>query len=146
MAAGKGLVVVAAGVAALLLLRGKKAKASEEPSGEPTEPPKGEVPVKPSGNAPFTVRSGDIAHRVAQYYTGDGKRFKELEPLNPQMGPLVTILKEVGEDGDLIPVSDYKNWQIGLKILLPAAWDPFSKPYPVPGKIVPTDPPVFPKA
>lgn len=86
-----------------------------------TTPPPLEPPI--GGTMPFVVRYGDRPYGLAKYYTGNGARFRELEPLNPQLGPMVTT-------GG---VSNYQNWQAGLVITLPAEWLPAAKPMPPTG-------------
>lgn len=81
-----------------------------------------ELEVAAKGGMPFQIRYGDIPFRLAQYYTGDGARFKELGPLNPQIGQLRTV------NG----VTNYENWRPGLQILIPSAWNPLAKPIPAP--------------
>lgn len=81
-----------------------------------------ELEVAAKGGMPFQIRYGDIPFRLAQYYTGDGVRFKELGPLNPQIGQLRTV------NG----VTNYENWRPGLNILIPSAWNPLAKPIPAP--------------
>ena len=71
----------------------------------------------------FTVRSGDRPFGLAQYYTGQGARFRELEAGNPQMGSLTS--------GP--PQPPYTNWQPGLVITIPASWNPTAKPIPQTG-------------
>ncbi len=83
---------------------------------------KAEMEVAAKGGMPFTIRYGDIPFQLAKYYTGDGSRFFELRPLNPQIGALKTV------NG----VSNYENWKPGLQILIPAAWNPLAKPIPAP--------------
>lgn len=80
------------------------------------------VEVAAKGGMPFVIRYGDIPYNLAQYYTGAGSRFHELEPLNPQIGSLVTV------NG----VSNYSHWAPGVQILIPVAWNPLSKPLPAP--------------
>lgn len=81
-----------------------------------------ELEVAAKGGMPFQIRYGDIPFRLAQYYTGDGARFKELGPLNPQIGQLRTV------NG----VTNYEGWRPGLNILIPSAWNPLAKPVPAP--------------
>lgn len=76
---------------------------------------------------PFTIRAGDFPVAVATYYTGQGTRFKELEPLNPHLGKLTTVNN----------VSNYPGWQVGVLILLPPSWNGASKPLPKPGTTEP---------
>jgi hypothetical protein len=66
----------------------------------------------------FTIRAGDRPYGLATYYTGMGSRFREIEPLNPHLGPL--------QSG----VPPYPNWQVGVEIQLPAQWDPWNMPTP----------------
>jgi len=87
----------------------------------PGAPPEIEPPAM--GTMLFTVRFGDRPYGLAKYYTGNGARYPELQPLNPQLGPMVTT-------GG---VSNYQNWAPGLVITLPASWLPLSKPVPPTG-------------
>lgn len=91
----------------------------------PGQPPPGIPPIEPPpmGTMLFTVRYEDRPYGLAKYYTDTGARFKELEPGNPQLGPMVTT-------GG---ISNYANWQAGLVITLPASWNPLSKPVPPTG-------------
>lgn len=81
-----------------------------------------EAEVINKGGMPHIIRYGDIPSIMANYYTGDPLRFKELGPLNPQIGPLKTV------NG----VTNYQNWRPGLEILIPKSWNPLDKPVPPP--------------
>lgn len=74
------------------------------------------------GGLPHVIRMGDIPSLMATWYTGVGTRFKELGPLNPQIGALKT------KNG----VTNYEKWIPGTEILIPAAWNPLDKPIPPP--------------
>lgn len=93
----------------------------------PGTPPGQGGPPGQQGDMPFAVRYGDYPYGLAIYYTGQGGRFKELEPLNPQLGPMVT------KQGPQGAYSIYQNWAPGLEIVLPASWNAWSKPLPIPG-------------
>ena len=110
------------------------AEATRRSAGIPISPLPGFDPLNPatwpqilgptgplSGAMEFTVRTGDRPVGLAQYYTGDGGRFRELEADNPQMGTITP-----GGVG----VRPYTNWVPGLVIMLPASWFPTAKPIP----------------
>jgi hypothetical protein len=81
----------------------------------------GEIPpggVMPEGPRPHTIRFGDIPYYMARYYTGDGARFRELEPINPHIGQLMA--------------GQYPGWQVGTNILIPGQWNPWGTAYPPP--------------
>lgn len=118
-------------------LRGAAPSPGPTPGGIPGIP--GGIPgvpttpkPEPSTNMIFTVRWGDFPYGLAQYYTGQGARFKELEPLNPQLGPMIT------RQGPKGSYSIYQNWAPGLEIQLPASWKPYEKPLPVAGTQTPS--------
>ncbi len=83
--------------------------------------PGGAEPGPEPGSMAFTVRSGDRPFGLAGYYTTQGSRFRELDPLNPQLGAF---------QGGSLP---YPNWVPGMVIFLPASWQPFAKPLPPTG-------------
>ena len=102
-------------------------------------------------NMPFRVRAGDFPYALAQYYTGQGARYSELGPLNPQLGPFASVLiddpngNEWGADGKpKSRVSNYANWDKGPAILLPASWSPRARNLPVPGTQTASDQPANP--
>lgn len=72
------------------------------------------------GGMPHTIRMGDIPSLMAVYYTGVASRFKELGPLNPQIGALKTVKG----------VTNYERWIPGTEILIPKSWKPLDKPIP----------------
>lgn len=76
--------------------------------------------VERLGGMPHTIRMGDIPSLMATYYTGVASRFKELGPLNPQIGALKTVKG----------VTNYERWIPGTEILIPKAWNPLDKPVP----------------
>lgn len=90
------------------------------------------------GGMPFTIRTGDIPYLLAQYYTGVPARFRELEPLNPQLGPLTNGPSPVDPN---LTISYYPGWQVGTQILIPKAWNPLAKPLPPPATGGPPPPP-----
>lgn len=108
-------------------LKGETPVVFTPPEMPPNFPPGVGLPWPGGMAAPFVVRYGDYPYGMAQYYTGQGARYVELEPLNPQLGPMIT---RTGPQGDY---SIYQNWQAGLEILLPPSWQPWTKPYPLPG-------------
>lgn len=81
------------------------------------------------GGMPHVIRAGDIPSLMATYYTGTASRFKELGPLNPQIGSLKTV------NG----VTNYTKWNVGTEILIPAAWNPLDKPVPPVARKGPSD-------
>lgn len=93
------------------------------PPGFPSFPgfPGSTEPVPEPGAMVFTIRTGDRPFGLATYYTTQGSRFRELDPINPQLGPF---------QGGPLP---YPNWQPGTVIFLPASWNPFAKPIPPTG-------------
>ena len=62
--------------------------------------------------ASFVIREGHIPWKVAQHYTGDANRWKELPSVNPGM-----VTKTVNGVTQLVP------WYGGLTVYLPASWD-----------------------
>ncbi len=111
------------------------------PGGPPPPPPGGQPPAPggfpgfpgfpggipgfPSvptglGPMPFTIRQGDRPYGLASFFTGQGGRYPEIEPLNPHLG---------APTGGVPP---YPQWQVGVQILLPAEWDPWNMPVPPP--------------
>lgn len=96
--------------AACLRQRGKDRRAAAE------------LELQQKGGMPHVIRYGDIPSMMANYYTGSPQRFKELGPLNPQIGQLKTV------NG----VTNYTNWAPGVQILIPKAWNPLDKPVPPP--------------
>lgn len=80
------------------------------------------VEVTARGGMPFVIRYGDIPSHIADYYTGQPMRWKELGPLNPQIGTVKTV------NG----VTNYTKWIPGTEILIPASWNPLDKPLPAP--------------
>ena len=71
------------------------------------------------GHSLFTIRSGDIPSKLAQYYTGDSQRFRDIPPLNTAMGMKVV---HKGSGTYLEP------WRGTIK--LPLSWAAWSKPLP----------------
>jgi len=69
------------------------------------------------GGSPFTVREGDIPSRLAQHYTGDGDRWREIPAANPGM-------KIVTANGS----TQLEPWR--GQILLPLSWEAWRKPLP----------------
>lgn len=110
------------------------------PPGQPAPPPGGvtppgsipfpgipggipipNIPGVGIGAMPFTIRIGDRPFGLAQYYTGSGARYREIEPINPHLGP---------PTGGIPP---YPEWKPGVEILIPGEWDPWNKPTPSTG-------------
>lgn len=99
-------------------LRGKGDKPKPKPE-PPDQPSTLETPT------PFQIRPGDFPFAVAQYYTGQGERFKELRDINPHLGSL-----------HIDPYTNtaiYSGWLPGTWIILPPAWKGSERPYPIPG-------------
>ncbi len=71
------------------------------------------------GGTPFTVRAGDIPHRLALHYTGDGNRWRELPAANAHIG-----MRTVTRKG----VTQLEPWR--GEILLPVSWEAWKKPLP----------------
>lgn len=97
--------------------------------GQPNVKPSGEKPTAPAteaGHMPFIIRFGDIPFLLATYYTGQGSRFFELEPINPHLGTLKKDSKGV---------SNYPGWIPGTQILIPAQWFPYTKNLPKPASV-----------
>ncbi|KKM85557.1 hypothetical protein LCGC14_1287880 [marine sediment metagenome] len=92
------------------------------PVGQPGEPA-----LPPGAAMAFEVRLGDRPFGLATYWTGLGSRFTELEPLNPQLGPMAPV------PGSPTGATNYANWAPGLIIAIPAAWNPLAKPPPPTG-------------
>lgn len=72
---------------------------------------------------PFVIRMGDRPYGLAGWFTGNGGVFRELEPINPQLGPLLPA-------GSVPP---YAGWIPGAQILIPAEWNPWARPSPPTG-------------
>lgn len=83
---------------------------------------KSEVEVVARGGMPFVIRYGDIPSHMALYYTGNGGRWKELGPLNPQIGSIQTVPLNG------VPTTNFSHWNVGTEILIPASWNPLDKP------------------
>lgn len=97
-------------------------------SGGPWVPPS--INKLEMGNMPFTLRYGDFPYGLAQYYTGQGSRFRELENVNSNLGGWVQMpLKD--QPGKTYGA--YANWAPGLLIKIPQDWSPWNKAYPKPG-------------
>lgn len=71
------------------------------------------------GGSEFTIRTGDIASYMAQYYTGSANRWREIPEVNPGMRTVT-----VGGVTQLVP------WTVGETILLPLSWKIWEKPLP----------------
>ena len=84
------------------------------PNPQPTPNPFPSPTPNPPGAAyTHTIRSGDIASRLAQWYTGSAYRWQELSRTNPE-------LKLVLQNGQ--PYG-YSPWRIGQILVLPPGWD-----------------------
>ena len=82
--------------------------------------------INARGGWPFTIRMGDIPSGLAAYYTGNGARFHELEALNPQLGSIQTV----NGVSNYYSASGQPTWVPGAQILIPASWNPLSRPLP----------------
>lgn len=71
------------------------------------------------GGSPFVVRPGDIPHRLASHYTGDGTRWREIIGANGHLN-----MRTVSRGG----ATHIEPWR--GEILLPLAWEAWSKPMP----------------
>ncbi len=71
------------------------------------------------GHSLFTIRSGDLPYKLAEYYTGDSQRFRDLPPLNP---PMAVVHKATG--------TYLEPWRGTIKV--PLSWKIWSKPLPNP--------------
>ena len=76
----------------------------------------------PSDAIFLKVQEGHMPFYVAEYYTGQGARFKEFEPLNPHLLP---FKKTNGIWG-------YAGWVPGATVQIPPLWSPNLKPVPPP--------------
>lgn len=97
----------------------------------------GEEPIVPDAqHAPFKIRKNDIPYKLAEYYTGNSARVKEILEVNPGM-------KSVTKGGTTF----YEPWNVGEIILLPASWKVPTKPLPKPASTkssgVPYTPPIL---
>jgi hypothetical protein len=77
------------------------------------------------GSSDFLVRFGDLPSRMAQYYTGDGSRFREIPPLNPGMQ---TVTKPSPITGQ--PTTFLQPFNPGQTVKLPCSWKTWEKPLP----------------
>lgn len=71
------------------------------------------------GSSLFTIRSGDLPYKLAQYYTGDSQKFREIPPLNQDVG-----MRVVHKNGGTF----LEPWRGTIK--LPLSWKVWSKPLP----------------
>lgn len=80
-------------------------------------------PPTEMGEMPYQLGYGDYPYGLANYYTGQGGRFREIGPNNPQLGTFGN--------------GKYPNWDAlasaGGTILLPASWDAWGKQLPTKG-------------
>jgi hypothetical protein len=77
------------------------------------------------GSSDFLVRFGDLPSRMAQYYTGDGSRFREIPPLNPGMQ---TVTKPSPITGQM--TTFLQPFNPGQTVKLPCSWKTWEKPLP----------------
>lgn len=71
------------------------------------------------GGSPFTIRPNDIPHKLAEYYTKDGTRWRELINANKARN-----MRTVQVNG----VTQLRPWH--GEILLPLDWEAWTKPLP----------------
>jgi hypothetical protein len=88
---------------------------------------KGQPPIPgiPPGSLPGTphvIREGDIPYLLAQYYVGEGMRWKEIVATTPGM-KIIT-----DEQGKTMP----SPWTVGHTIYFPLSWQAWLKPVPPP--------------
>lgn len=68
----------------------------------------------------YTVRGSELPSQLAQWYTGDANRWRELVQTNPDLR-----IRKVGEIEYLLP------WKSGMTITLPSTWDVKKGPMPI---------------
>jgi hypothetical protein len=73
------------------------------------------------GHSLFTIRSGDLPYKLADYYTGDEQRFRDLPPLNQDV-KMAVVHKATG--------TYLEPWRGTIKV--PLSWKLWSKPLPRP--------------
>jgi nucleoid-associated protein YgaU len=74
--------------------------------------------------AMHTIKSGDVPYGLAQRYTGDPNRWRELGSANPDLGPLKTVPSPTTG----VPTTNYAGWRVGKTIALPAGWGAAAAP------------------
>ncbi len=82
-------------------------------NGAGVRPPGATVWLGTDGRYRYAIRSGDIASRMAQWFTGNFARWRELEQVNP-------VLKLVMQNG--APYG-YTPWRLDQVLVLPPGWD-----------------------
>jgi hypothetical protein len=65
------------------------------------------------GRYRYAIRSGDIASRMAQWFTGNFARWRELEQVNPELKLVLQGGKPYG----------YTPWRLDQVLVLPPGWD-----------------------
>jgi hypothetical protein len=90
------------------------------------------------------LRANDNPSYLAEWYTGDGARFKELLTTNPELRLATMPHARTGQ-----PMTVLLPWRVGQTLILPPSWDtsrgpapPMGGGMPVPGPVAP--PPVAP--
>jgi hypothetical protein len=68
----------------------------------------------------YTVRGTELPSQLAQWYTGDANRWRDLVQTNPELR-----IRKVGEIEYLLP------WKSGMTITLPSTWDVKKGPMPI---------------
>jgi len=95
-----------------------------------TTPPQVTPPTSPG--ATYTVKSGDTGSAVANRFTGNANRWRELPAVNPGMR-IVNIPDP--SNPDQIAYQDLYPWRVGQVVNLPPSWTsstPAQPPPPVP--------------
>lgn len=84
------------------------------PVGLPSSPASGQVTfLGPDGLWRHTIRPGDIASRLAQWYRGNALAWRELEQTNPNLQLVLQGGQPLG----------YNPWRVGQVLVLPTGWD-----------------------
>lgn len=93
----------------------------------PPFPPPAPIPPPPNGPAPgglHTLRDGETPFLLAKARTGDGNRWRELLPVNPDLEVRQTReppLEQGGPPGKVI-ATHVVPWNAGQVVRLPAGW------------------------
>lgn len=116
------------------VLQGKPPGTTPPPPAEPVPaPPPAKPPAAPPAVAPpaapttYRIKAGDVPYLVAQRFTGNANRWKEIPAANPGM-----VVKQVTnpKTGKVTTLLD--PWYAGLTINLPAGWAKPAAPAPAP--------------
>ena len=78
--------------------------------------------VEKMGGWPYLIKLGDTGSKLAQIYTGDGNRWRELigQRAEPPGKPQTPLTSYLGASG----FWQLKPWKVGMRIFLPADWKP----------------------